>query len=375
MATYERLKQDPRTRDLFNNKITTIEGLQSALEDHAAFLALDTEHGPVDSQRDRVLYQVGLAYLPAMTPHAPVPRQLRLGDFYHENHLRCLTLSINLSEKTREDLVRCQGGVPKRRPSRFGCERHVDLGSLEPAIVEFIQSCNPSTKKLVLVGFEMAAEWTYLSGNFPSITSHFSSWMDLRDIAKDIATIGDIPGRVSVLQTFGYSWKNIKGPNKLGSADNAGDDAEKLRFRQKCSQIACKCSRRKGPLYFNGNEIAFGARIQSRDGLLPDAVNSGMKLARYFFDFVPISTGLESAKAAFIMFESRDQLDRFIEANDGRLLPTGETLSVTAFEEDAAEAKRTAEREEKRRLRKIKKVERLESEFVCFGDAFSEPNA
>ncbi|KAI0430483.1 hypothetical protein F5Y09DRAFT_341656 [Xylaria sp. FL1042] len=71
----------------------------------------------------------------------------------------------------------------------------------------------------------MAVEWTYLSGNFPDTMPYFASWMELRDIAKDTAAISVISGRVSMLQIFGYHWK-----------DN-------------------------GPLVLNENKIAFRATI------------------------------------------------------------------------------------------------------------------
>ncbi|KAI0805220.1 hypothetical protein GGR55DRAFT_655863 [Xylaria sp. FL0064] len=224
MATYQQLKRDPVSRVLFNNRITTTKGLQGIFKDRAPFIALDTEHGPIESGRNRILYQVGLAYIPTLPATAPFPGQPHLGDFRDKTELRCLTLNINMSEEAREDIIRFRGGVPKRRLSRLGKERQVDLDSLESAVVEFIQSCNPTTK-LVLMGFEMPAEWTYLSRIFPGVMPYFSSWVDLRDIAKDVAAIGVIPGRVSVLQIFGYHWKDIKGSNRCGSADNAGNDA------------------------------------------------------------------------------------------------------------------------------------------------------
>ncbi|KAI0907950.1 hypothetical protein F4823DRAFT_625930 [Ustulina deusta] len=364
MATYQQLKRDPASRLLFNNRITTLEGLQRTLKDHA-FIALDTEHPPIESGRSRTLHQVGLAYLATMAPYAHVPGQPRLDDFVNKNQIQSLTLNVNISDQTREDLIRYRGGIPNRRPSRFGYERQVDLDGLESAVIEFIQSCNST--KLVLIGFEMPAEWTYLVRNFPRVIPYFLFWIDLRDIAKDITAIGVIPGRVSVLQTLGYHWKDIKGSNKHGSADNAGNDAvsvlamahaflypenqKKLQFRQKCGQIAQHT--------FNENRITFGATIQSQKGLLPNTINSSMKLARYFFDFMPTSTGLKSADIAFITFENESRLNQFIQANNQRLLPTGETLSVIPIIKGSAGAKGTAEREEKQRLRAIKKAERL----------------
>ncbi|KAI0449772.1 hypothetical protein F5B21DRAFT_32051 [Xylaria acuta] len=128
------------------------------------------------------------------------------------------------------------------------------------------------------------------------------------------------------------------------------ENQEKLRFRQHCGQIAHKHGKKDGPLVLSESRIAFSATIQSQKGLLPVTIKSSMKLAHYFFDFMLISTGLKSAEIAFITFKSRDHLNRFIQTNDRRLVPTGEALSVTLIEGDA-EAERTTEREEKQRLR------------------------
>ncbi|KAI0468061.1 hypothetical protein F4859DRAFT_524917 [Xylaria cf. heliscus] len=357
MVTYQQLQRDPVSRVLFNNRITTMEGLQS-LKDYA-FIALDTEHGPIQTGENRALYQIGLAYLLAMAPCIDIPGQPRLHDFIKKSQVQSLTLNINISNQT--------GGIPSRRPSRFGDERQVNLEDLEAVIIEFLQASNNT--KLVLVGFEMPAEWNYLLKYFPKAIPYFSFWIDLRDIAKDItAAIGVIPGRVTVLQTLGYNWKDIKGSNKHGCADNAADDAvsvlamanaflnpenqEKLRFRQKCSQIVQHT--------YKERRIIFGATIQCQEGLLPNSINSSMKLARYFFDFMPTATGLKAADIAFITFENESYLNHFIQANNQRPLPTGEILSVVQIVIGGAETKGAAEREEKQRLRAIKKAERLE---------------
>ncbi|KAI1425898.1 hypothetical protein F5Y12DRAFT_795107 [Xylaria sp. FL1777] len=369
MATYQQLKRDPASRALFNNRITSMEGLQTILKDYA-FISLDTEHSPIESGRSRTLHQVGLAYLSTLALSTHIPNQPRLDDFVNKTQIQSLTLNVNISDQTRQDLIRYRGGIPNRRPSRFGYERQVDPDDLESAVVEFIQSCKST--KLVLIGFEMPAEWTYLLRNFPRAIPYFSFWIDLRDIARDVAAIGVIPGRVSVLQTFGYHWKDIKGSNRQGgSADNAGNDAvsvlamanaflypenqKRLQFRQACAQIAQHT--------FNENKIIFGATIRSQNGLLPNPINTSTKLARYFFDFIPTSTGLKSTEIAFITFENERHLDQFIQANDQQLLPTGETLSVVPIIKESAVARGTAEREEKQRLRAIKKAARLNDDI------------
>lgn len=296
MATYEQLEYNPISQALFNNRITTPEGLQRALKDHA-FLALDTEHVPIGSQRGHILHQVGLAYIPALSPRDVFPischrRRPRLENFYEHNALEGITLNINLNNETRKSLIRCRGSLPSRRPSRFGQDYKVNLNDLESIILAFIRAYQTPSTRLVLVGFEMSAVWTYLVNDFPKVIPYFTSWVDLRDIANDIAITGSapwryLPKRNTMLQVFGYPRRNMLGSNQHGAGANAGDNAvstlamadalfypenqERLRFHQCCEQIVCE-----GRVY-NEDNIEFGATIRPETGVLPEIMNSSMK--------------------------------------------------------------------------------------------------
>ncbi|KAI0443325.1 hypothetical protein F4803DRAFT_515710 [Xylaria telfairii] len=225
MATYHYLQRDPDSRVLFTNRITTMDDLYKiVVGGNSAFIALDTEHVPIENENNRILHQVGLTYLPATSTAMMLnaSRKQCLSDFYNIYQLQSLTLNIELSNELQEDLIRFRGNIPNRRPSRFGYEQQIYIESLESTIIKFIQSCNNSN--LVLVGFEMAAEWNYLLKNFPKAMPYFSSWIDLRDIGRDITSAKVLPGLVSMLQIFGYFWQDIKGDNRNGAAANAGDD-------------------------------------------------------------------------------------------------------------------------------------------------------
>ncbi|KAL7962010.1 hypothetical protein V8C34DRAFT_271825 [Trichoderma compactum] len=265
MATYKQLQRDPAFRELFGKRITTLQDLYDTSK-QSTFIAIDTEHFPITSRKGRILHQVGLAHIQTLIQDlhqtnvtSRSTNRPCLQHFYTENKTRALTLNINIGKEKRDEIVRLKGkgGVPTRRRHRFGLEQQVDPENLEEMIVGFIQSCKGKAD-LVLMGFEMAAEWTCLAKNFPRAVPFFSAWVDLRDIGKDISlSVGVIPRLASLLKTFGYYWKDIqpgRGDRGGGIADNAGDDAvatcvlasalldsenrEKLRFRQECSRIA-----------------------------------------------------------------------------------------------------------------------------------------
>lgn len=379
MTSYKQLQRDPASKDLFNNRITTLQGFHNAIKD-SAFLAIDTEHVPITSERDRILHQVGLAYLPRDSPQIDPTGiiQPRLKDLYTNKKLHVLTL--NISKEGQEDLIRLGGhrGMPARRPHRFGREQQVDIEDLEAIIMDFIKSHNDNNTNLVMVGFELAAEWEYLFTVFPQVMPLFSAWLDLRDIAADITSVGVIPGLVSLLQVFGFHWKDIQpGRGDRGIADNAGDDVvaihalanallfpenqEKLRFRQECGRIARIFTKRKGFQTPTKIRDPFTATIHVQGQSLPSSINSGMRLARQFFNYSPQFVGIMSQDLAYITFKSQNQMNQFIIAVHGLVLQTGEILSVETYSHGDGTEEGLQENEERKKKRELRERRRLEA--------------
>ncbi|KAI1458843.1 hypothetical protein F4805DRAFT_456237 [Annulohypoxylon moriforme] len=380
MITYKQLQRDLTSKELFNSRITTIKGLKCALQD-SAIVAIDTEHVAITSEKGRVLHQVGLAYCRTLSGSTlPSTNQPCLQEFYAKNQIQASTFNINIDEN-----------MPTRRSHRFGQEQRIDLEELGGAIVDFIESFHNDNKAdLLLIGFEMEAEWTYLSRYFPDAIPFFSAWVDLRDIAKDITSIGVIPGLVPLLQIFGYRWKDIRpGKNPHGGvADNAGDDAiatcaladallfsenqEKLKFRQECGQIARIFTKKKGYQVPDARD-PFIATVRTRtQGPLPLTIDSGMKLARQFFEFSPQSAGIMCHEVAYLTFRCQDQMEEFIAVTNGRaILPTGDTLLIQRHScGNVVRGDGNNEQKQKQELRK-KRLESTESEVEGLESLFS----
>ncbi|TVY61758.1 hypothetical protein Focb16_v013172 [Fusarium oxysporum f. sp. cubense] len=396
MVRYQELERDPATRDLFKNRITTLEGFHQVLE-NSYFLALDTEHVAITSERGRVLHQVGLAFTKTLkSRHPPCPAwehgmirpKRRLRHFFEDNKMEGLTLNINTSKELGDQAFRVGGfkGMPIRRPHRFGEKKTIDIEDLEASVVEFLQDL-PKDKKLVLIGFGMGAEWTYLSTNFPAAIPFFSAWIDLRDIVMDIASPPPsyLPNLQFLIQTFGYWRKDVKperGCYSDGNADNAGDDVvttfalahalldeknhETLLFEHECSTIASSGRIRS---FYNVSEY-FMATVRT-EGQLPLKYSSSLKIARQFFDFHPIGTGLMSSELGLVTFRSQEELDYFISCVDGMVLQTGETLSAQRYIHVNSKTPEDEKlKEEKRVLRRIKR-EADDEEVVELEDLFS----
>ncbi|KAI1039548.1 hypothetical protein LB505_002599 [Fusarium chuoi] len=399
MVRYQQLERDPATRDLFKKRITTLKGFRQIFE-NSYLLALDTEHVAITSERDRVLHQVGLAFTktlksrhsacPGREPGLIKPRR-RLRYFFEDNNMEGLTLNVNTINELGDDVLRVGRrvggrvdylkGMPTRRAHRFGVEKSLDIEHLEPSIVDFLQDL-PKDKHLVLIGFGMEAEWTYLSTNFPAAIPFFSAWIDLRDIVVDIVSSSTVcsPSLFTLIKCFGYFWQDVK-PGRA-SADNAGDDVittfalahallddknhEMLRFEHECFRISC--SGRIGSFY-DASEC-FTATVRT-EGKLPLRLSSRFKLARQFLDFHPIGTALMSSEMGLVAFRSQDDLDCFIGCVDGMVLHTGETLSAQRYihaNPNTPEVEKL--KEEKRRMRNAKK-EACDEEVVELGDLFS----
>ncbi|KAF4958431.1 hypothetical protein FGADI_2353 [Fusarium gaditjirri] len=391
MVRYQQLERDPATRDLFKNRIRTLNGFREVSED-SYFVALDTEHVAITSERDRVLHQVGLAFTktlksrhpacPGRSPGLIKPKR-RLRYFFEDNEMKGLTLNINTGKELGDEVVRVGGhkGMPTRRPHRFGVEKSLDSEDLESYVVEFLLDL-PKDKKLVLIGFGMAEEWTYLSTNFLAAIPFFSAWIDLRDIAIDITSspAASLPSLFTLIKLFGYYWQDVK--HGRAAADNAGDDVvttlalahalldeknhEKLRLEQEIFKI----SRPGRVRSFDNASEHFIATIRT-EGQLPLKLCSGIRLAREFFDFQPIGTALVSEDVGAVAFRSQDELDYFIGCVDGMVLYTGETLSAERYIHVNPNTPEGGMLQEEKRIMRRKKKEAHDEEVVELGDLFS----
>ncbi|KAH7319738.1 hypothetical protein B0I35DRAFT_511253 [Stachybotrys elegans] len=290
-------------------------------------------------------------------------------EFFNQNQIRALTLNVKISQK-EEDGLR----IPVRSPHRFGQEQQVDLDNLEDVIISFIKdSAYQDGDNLILVGFGLSTEWRYLMKHFPKAAPYFSSWLDVRDIAQDITSLGNIPGLKKLLYLFRYDWKTIKNRN----ADNAGDDAvftlaaanallspanqQKLVLNQEYSRPVDTYTRKKGFLVKGMVEHPFAAKVECEAGLsLPRSIGTGLRLASQFITFEPESAGITNGQTACLTFRTCDALERFIQAADGLVLPTGHKLTAQHMKDAAerhaeTEATRATERRDKQALKAMQK--------------------
>lgn len=373
MVTYQQLKTDPVSRDLFDRGIKTPDALCAHAQD-SAFLAIDTEHVPLSDAADRFFHQVGLAYLPTLEPYdAPKPY---LAKFVSDNQVQTLLLDVEPSKEELDRLLASGRRPRSRRSHRFGANQQIHPRNLQSCIIDFITTHHTDPrKKLVLMGFSLGPDWEFLIKGIPEALSLFSAWVDVRDIAENIAPVGQIPNLKSLFTICGYHWKNLRpcNPRLYGSEDghNAVNDVvatcavasallmpqvqQNLLFRQQCAYIAGVFKNKPKPTqrpscYTRRPEEIFTIKIRVH-GLpqVPRALNSEMKVARLFFSYSPKSVGIDQ-HAVYVTFNSQDAMDKFFTDMNGSVLLTGETLELQMLPQNLFREK-AKQRREMRELR------------------------
>lgn len=341
-----------------------MDAFQSTLQ-NSAYAALDTEC-IVARLNHRILSQVGLAYSPSLAPISadPVGSERSLENFAKQRAVSSTTINVAF------DTVEPGTSIPGRMRQRFGNEctcvlDHLD-GLVDKYLTGYSDQCRSQGKtQLILVLFEYHTEWEYMARHFPSALGHFSAWLDVRDLCREIAPDALIPGLTSTLVPLGYSKRDITlrdFANPENKAHNAGNNAgmtlaaleglQRPASRDNLRSLqAYRCdilSEQTPPFFF---ERPFTASIKSfgTSGVvpLPPSLGSAHSVARYFLDeyqpeCVSVSAGLQPT-CAWITFASIPQLEHFIDRTNG-ITVDGKSLSITKIHsEDVMKAQRKME--------------------------------
>ncbi|KAI0155245.1 hypothetical protein GGR57DRAFT_511697 [Xylariaceae sp. FL1272] len=338
---------------LFAERITTARKLLDSINT-SAFVGMDIEVEPgcqVNGWR-----QVGLAYLSTMS-HGD-ESSYSLPEFVSRKGISATTLDVPPGKD-------CTLATTTRQKFRYGST--YKSSNLEEDLHTVLQGYKSRAMaegkhELILVLFEWQAEWKLLK-RFPSLQQYFTKWVDIRNIAHEMAPTGDTLGLSTVLEFFGYDHKHIQGKRNRKVRDvkhNAGNDAvhtlvvleclfvpsklEKFRRCQICAYIGRDSY---GQLRIPSSP--YTALIEAVDGkLLPSAIGNPYKVAGHYFDeYAPVRTYtwppqyrrhgwtvLRHPKAtqAWISFKDLDSLNRFVEHNQ-QVTIDGRAMMITSLYE------------------------------------------
>ncbi|KAI1742292.1 hypothetical protein F4680DRAFT_464138 [Xylaria scruposa] len=389
MQSKNKLRQHPKASPLFAQKITSVDGLKQVI-DSSAFIGLDTEYGSYKCSYH--LHQVGFAYMATLSMGIDSSRD-SLEHFASRKNISSTTFSIAPREGDNYH-------QPLRRLHRFGNDHKLSHNQLDESLGNLMKNYKARAaadgkRNLVLVLFEYPAEWAFLV-QFPSILPYFSEWLDVRNLAHELAPKGVTPGLCNMLKCLGYSRFDIRPkPDKLagsGNAHNAGNDAVltlaalenllvpsnqiKLQFKQKCHQIA---SPFETP---DLSRLPFTANIEALDRKpLPRALCCAAKVAQFFLNhYSPIRTGVrrspcterdqpEQAReviSAWIAFKTLDDLNCFVRETQHTTI-SGRVLKIDSLYNPNSNEDRISN-SQKEALRQERANRRVEAEKFDLGD-------
>ncbi|KAK7921448.1 hypothetical protein PG985_009470 [Apiospora marii] len=268
-------------------------------------------------------------------------------------------------------------------------------------------------KDLVLVTFEHGAEWRYLTLYFPSIAQCFTSWLDIRELAKADALRCNTPTLKTCLACYGYHWRDItcatsiasgqdyEGQERNANGHNAGNGACMTLTLLECLQdpdFRRRLSKRQvieaivKPFKAPSPREPYVATFESGNPkLFPGCLGSGYRAARYFWDFEPTGLGLKYKsrergnkdvrklpERGWVAFGSKDHLERFIDRCHNRLIGSV-TLKVAKVDRDGTEFRAVSElrqsqmeqvRQQRKRSREAKEAQSEEYPEVDMADLF-----
>lgn len=371
------IDKHPIVGKLFPNRATCIDDVTSSLE-RSAFVAVDTEY--IEDLHD-TLHQVGVAYIPDLTPPARTPDdRLVLKDFVQYGQISGKSLNIVLSADEEEELLQSarRKTMPTSWPSRMLADENCSLATLEHRLDALVQQYKEDAtrrgkEQLVLVVFENAADWKYMTLYFGRVARHFARWLDVRDLGREAASRNQpLPALKSTLRVFGYRWPPISDPaaeadamcDPLRSAKthNAGDDA--VMTLAALEGFLSPALRASMASYQGLRSIMswaslpplraeFAATIEPvSQSRLPHCMGVVTRAARYFWPQAPTLLHISCQPQenwqrgwqkvgvkGWIAFETEARLERFIEAYHQATVD-GVTLQVRRVQREKAELRR-----------------------------------
>ncbi|KAJ4139774.1 hypothetical protein NW768_001118 [Fusarium equiseti] len=354
MTTWQDFAQSRAPKNTFLKRITTLEGFSNACTD-SSFLAIRIKDIKKTSDSDCVLLQVGLAYLPSLEPgefldcsSANMPSLIQ---FYNKKSVRAWTINVLIRQDEKDQILALRD-IPVRRNVRLGTQLAIHPDLLGDAVTSFLLNqgyFHDNKRNLVCVSFNPKG-WKYMRDYFPAVMSRFSAYMDLRDIARDAAPdSGPIPGLKSCIELFNFDGE-LQQTEKAGrKADNAGEHAvavcafanillssenqRTFKYKLECGLMAQCWESEDIRMNFSADARYFvSVRTEAREAL-PFALESSWRIAQEFHGWNPKYAVKASYAEAYLQFHNESDVQDFIQDVNGKVYPTGETLSVTTHEE------------------------------------------
>ncbi len=341
-----------RTRHWTNLWRSNLADLRSTkdIASNTIFVAVDTEpwlDGNGKKRDDKEACEIGVAFLfpetdAGQSPEPPRTFEQTCNIFSVASHC------FRVGDRKQFAGERFWKGGEEIIPS-------FDSNDVEEALVNLVQTTQQQFSSdgdppiLTLVGFDLRAEFIILSHNYPRFLRCFTSWVDVQDLAKDLAAMSQAPSLQNTLIAFGYECV-CPTIAKNSRRHNAGNDAMRticalviLLFyqprgedlRQTCSEYHSNRAKqrrlesrkrldmKKDDLFRKRypsprEKYPFQAKVDLPGATLTAPPDAEM-LCEYFLRFKPVAAGGNSRKifGGWICLASLEELNAFLEEVDG----------------------------------------------------------
>ncbi|KAI1069343.1 hypothetical protein LB507_008711 [Fusarium sp. FIESC RH6] len=337
-------------KDLFLKKIYKLAEL-SAICMNSSFLAVCIKDVEKSCKDDRVLLQVGLAYLPSLNPEevsrCGASSMSTLIQFYNRKEVQALTLNVHVDQHELNQILKLHD-IPMRRNVRFGDQLTVFPEMLNDAVIGFLERCGHHNGRNLVITAYGSSGWKTVRNYFPEVLPHFSAYINVRDILRDAAPdSGEIPKLSHSLELFGFD-EELQHHEKSGrKADNAGEHAvavcalmhlmlspenqERFKRRLECGLMARRWENKETRKIFASDaRFMLSVRTKAR-GALPYSLDSSWKMAKEFYNWSPKYTVRISNAEAYVQFHDEYAMKEFLNHFKGRASPTGEILDIRPY--------------------------------------------
>lgn len=283
---------------------------------------------------------------------------------------------------------------------------------VEEALVRLVQTARHQfpwggdSPTLTLIGFDLHIEFLIFSHNYPRFLRCFDSWVDVQDLAKDLAAMSPVPSLQNTLIAFGYV-RRCPAIALNSKRHNAGNDALRticalvilLYYQPQGVDLIRVCdeyhsnrakqrrNEQRKRMQMNRNDFfrrrypsprekyPFQAKVDLPESAL-QAPPDPETLCEYFLGFKPVAAGgnPKNTFGGWICLASLDELNAFLEEVHGledtegrgkwvarsQYDPTVVSATTKAELEEHWRQKSMVEIAEKQRIRQERKLRQAE---------------
>lgn len=207
-------------KHLWESNIPDLDSLRKIIGTEG-FVAIDAEPWGNGGPSCTDVSEIGVAFVPPIA----VAQQQRQQDATfptleslvsrHHIHSHCLRIAGRARAEQR------------RETYDFGQAQIIAEDEVEEELVRIVSSFETKTgAKPVLVGFSLGFELRAISVLYPRLTDHFSSWVDLQELATEVSGLRT-PAMRDTLIALGFD-KDFCAVRSVRMAHNAGNDAVRI---------------------------------------------------------------------------------------------------------------------------------------------------